>query len=104
MKSHEFDIRDAKPEEFEIIGKLMVNVYAQIVGFPKEKEQPNYYNKLLKVGQMTQNENTALIVAIGNKEEIVGAVVYFSDMKEYGSGGLAVGLIERIPLGSASGV
>ena len=33
-------IRNAKPEEFEEIGVLMVEVYSQLEGFPKQSEQP----------------------------------------------------------------
>ncbi|MFH4965191.1 GNAT family N-acetyltransferase [Gaetbulibacter sp. M235] len=80
-------IRNAKPEEFESIGKLMVNVYSQLEGFPKESEFPEYYKKLLHVGDFTKKEHTELIVAISNEKKVVGAVVYFSDLKHYGSPG-----------------
>ena len=89
MTTPEYEIRNAKPEEFEDIGKLMVNVYSQLNGFPKESEQPEYYNMLLNVGKLTQKEDTELIVAVSNANKVVGAVVYFSDMKNYGSGGTA---------------
>ncbi|MGM5470444.1 GNAT family N-acetyltransferase [Flavobacteriaceae bacterium LMO-SS05] len=80
-------IRNAKPQEFENIGKLMVTVYSQLEGFPKESEQPEYYKMLLNVGNLTKKENTELLVAITDENKIVGAVVYFSDLKNYGSGG-----------------
>ncbi len=81
------EIRNAKPAEFVSIGKLMASVYSQLEGFPKASEQPDYYKMLLNVGTLTEKENTELIVAISNKGKMVGAVVYFSDMKNYGSGG-----------------
>lgn len=87
MNNHELKIRNAIPEEFEIVGKLMVNVYSQLEGFPKISEQPEYYKMLLNVGNLTKNDNTELLVAISNKNKIVGTVVYFSDLKNYGSGG-----------------
>lgn len=40
-------IRNAKPEEFAYVCKLMVKVYSQLEGFPKESEQPEYYRMLL---------------------------------------------------------
>lgn len=89
MKPQEIEIRNAKPEEFEVIGSLMVEVYSQLNGFPSAIEQPDYYNLLRDVGSLTKNENTELLVALSNKIKIVGAVVYFSDMKNYGSGGIA---------------
>jgi ribosomal protein S18 acetylase RimI-like enzyme len=82
-------VRDAHPSEFEEIGRLMVKVYSQLVGFPKPDEQPNYYNMLLNVGDFTARPETELLVAISSDDKIAGAVVYFNDMKYYGSGGLA---------------
>ncbi len=67
-------IRNAKPEEFMTIGKLMVKVYAQLEGFPKESEQPQYYEMLLNVGQLTQKDNTELLVALADENKVVGAL------------------------------
>lgn len=67
----------------------MVNVYSRLEGFPSPSEQPEYYTMLLNVGKLTEKENTELIVAVSDKNTLVGAVVYFSDMKNYGSGGAA---------------
>jgi ribosomal protein S18 acetylase RimI-like enzyme len=86
------EIRNAKPEEFTRIGELLVAVYSQLEGFPKASEQPDYYNMLLNVGELTKRENTELIVAVSEEHKVVGAVVYFSDMKSYGSGGTATKL------------
>lgn len=84
-----FSIRNAKPSEFHVIGKLMVQVYSQLEGFPKEDEQPNYYKMLAHVGELTTKPETELLVAVSSEDEIAGAVVYFSNMKYYGSGGTA---------------
>src|SRR5688500_17076760 len=46
-------VRNARPPEFSDIGKLMVRVYSQLDGFPKETEQPNYYKMLANVGELT---------------------------------------------------
>ena len=80
-------IRNAKTNEFNKVGELMVKVYAELEGFPKPAEQPKYYNMLLNVGQLTEQDNTELLVAITNNNKVAGAVVYFSDLKNYGSGG-----------------
>jgi GNAT superfamily N-acetyltransferase len=82
-------VRNAKPEEFKTIGKLMVQVYSQLEGFPKQSEQPNYYKMLENVGVFTTKPNTELLVAVSPEGNIDGAVVYFSDMQHYGSGGTA---------------
>jgi len=56
MSNQEYIIRNAKPNEFEEIGKLMVRVYSQLEGFPKESEQPDYYNMLANIGELTKNQ------------------------------------------------
>jgi hypothetical protein len=40
MSKQTFIVRIAKPIEFEEIGKLLVKVYSQLEGFPKETDQP----------------------------------------------------------------
>jgi GNAT superfamily N-acetyltransferase len=67
----------------------MVKVYSQLEGFPKESEQPNYYAMLANVGSLTTKPGAELLVAISAESKIAGAVVYFADMKYYGSGGTA---------------
>lgn len=89
MTNQKHTIRNAKANEFEEIGKLMVLVYSQLEGFPKESEQPNYYKMLANIGDLTTNPNTELLVAVTSDDKIVGGVVYFGDMQYYGSGGIA---------------
>jgi GNAT superfamily N-acetyltransferase len=91
MSRQQCSIRNAKAEEFEPIGQLMVRVYSQLEGFPKESEQPDYYKMLANIGALTENPGTELLVAILPEESVAGAVVYFGDMKYYGSGGTATG-------------
>ncbi len=67
----------------------MVLVYSQLEGFPTESEQPAYYKMLLNIGEFTNKPNTELLIAVSSDDKIVGGVVYFSDMKYYGSGGKA---------------
>jgi len=90
----ELKIRNAKPQEFESCGKLLVRVYSQLAGFPTAAEQPDYYKMLLNVGSLTEKEHTELLVAINTAHKVVGAVVYFSDLKRYGSGG-SIGEIQN---------
>ena len=89
MTKQEYTVRNARPEEFEEIGALMVQVYSQLEGFPKISEQPDYYKMLVNVGALTNNPGTALLVAVNDENSIAGAVVYFNEMKYYGSGGTA---------------
>lgn len=89
MDQEQYIVRNARPEEFFAIGQLMVKAYSQLDGFPKETEQPAYYKMLANVGDLTQKPDTELLVAVSLANEILGAVVYFNDMKQYGSGGTA---------------
>ncbi|MCX2742020.1 GNAT family N-acetyltransferase [Pontibacter anaerobius] len=82
-------VRNACATEYERIGKLLVRVYAQLEGFPKEHEQPAYYNMLSNIGDLTANPGTELLVAASAEGKIAGAVVFFSNMQYYGSGGIA---------------
>jgi len=89
MIKQEYTVRNALPREFEKIGKLMVDVYSQLDGFPKESEQPNYYKMLANIGELTNKPGVELLVAVSPDSKLAGAVVYFRDMKYYGSGGTA---------------
>jgi ribosomal protein S18 acetylase RimI-like enzyme len=86
---NKFIIRNAKHEEFSEIGNLMVEVYSQLEGFPKESEQPAYYRMLLNVGDLTHKPKTEIITGVSVDGKILGALVYFGDMLYYGSGGTA---------------
>ena len=84
-----FSIRNANTNEFREIGALMVSVYSQLEGFPKESDQPEYYQMLTNIGELTKKPETELLVAVSSEGEIRAAVVYFGDMSFYGSGGSA---------------
>lgn len=84
-----YTVRQARPEEFSVIGQLMVDVYSRLEGFPKQTEQPGYYSMLENIGEITKKPHTELLVAVSSEGKIDGAVVYFSDMSSYGSGGTA---------------
>ncbi len=71
------------------VGQLMVTVYSQLDGFPNMEEQPGYYELLANIGQLTKESETKLLVATNPSNELLGGVVYFGDMKHYGSGGTA---------------
>jgi ribosomal protein S18 acetylase RimI-like enzyme len=84
-----YAVRNARSAEFELIGKLMVTVYSQLEGFPNPTEQPDYYQMLAEVGALTNKPETELWVAVSADDQIVGAVVFFGDMKYAGAGGTA---------------
>ncbi|GET21974.1 GNAT family N-acetyltransferase [Prolixibacter denitrificans] len=89
MHQQIYTIRNGRPEEFDTLGQIMVEVYSQLEGFPKQSEQPEYYNLLANIGEWTKKPYTELLVAVSPEGKIAGGVVYFSDMQYYGSGGTA---------------
>lgn len=89
MNSQKYIVREAVRNEFQEVGELMVKVYSQLKGFPTKNEQPGYYKMLAKIGSLTENPKTKLLIAISSGGKIGGGVVYFGDMKYYGSGGTA---------------
>ena len=88
-EQHTYKIRSAKNEEFKQVGQLLVTVYSNLSGFPTLDEQPEYYKMLANVGELTKNPNTEIFIAVSEQNHIGGAVVYFNNMKDYGSGGTA---------------
>jgi GNAT superfamily N-acetyltransferase len=84
----DFGIREALPDEHQALGQLMVQVYSRLEGFPKPHEQPNYYRMLSGIGELALKPHAKLLVAVAGSR-LLGGVVYFSDMAQYGSGGTA---------------
>ncbi|MFV8224707.1 GNAT family N-acetyltransferase [Christiangramia aquimixticola] len=89
MNTSKYIVRKAREDEFEKVGELMVQVYSQLEGFPKQTEQPEYYKMLANIGEITTKPYTDLLIAVSQENNIAGAVVYFDDMSSYGSGGTA---------------
>lgn len=81
-------VREASRDEFEKLGQLMVSVYSSLEGFPSPDEQPKYYDMLAHVGRLAERPSTQLLVALAGNQ-LVGGVVFISDMAQYGSGGSA---------------
>ena len=89
-----FCIRQAQPHEYGPLGRLLVEVYARLDGFPTPVEQPRYYALLADIGQFADKPQAQLLVATGADDALLGGVVYFADMAQYGSGGAATGLTD----------
>lgn len=83
------EIREILRDEYELLGKLMVDVYSNLDGFPTPTDQPAYYEMLGNIGSFNEEIDTNVLVAISAEGELVGGVVYFADMARYGSGGTA---------------
>ncbi len=86
-------IRDARADEFEAIGRMMVAVYSGLDGFPKPETQPDAYKALAGIGDEAAKPDARLLVAL-EKERIAGAVVFYANMAAYRPGGTAPHEIE----------
>ena len=89
----EISIRDMRPDEFEALGQLMVKVYSGLPEFPTPAEQPAYYEMLSNIGRFVEKPEARVLVAVDGKGELTGGVVYFGDMSQYGSGGVATSVV-----------
>ncbi len=83
------DIREIAINEYQVLGELMVRVYSSLDGFPSPEEQPNYYKMLSGIGNLNEQARTTVLVVTSSDNEMIGGVVYYSDMALYGSGGSA---------------
>lgn len=82
-------IGDLQPKDSAALGQLMVEVYSSLEGFPTPQEQPAYYELLANLGRFAEKPAARVLVAQTDEGELVGGVVYFGDMAQYGSGGTA---------------
>jgi GNAT superfamily N-acetyltransferase len=85
-------VREIRLDEWAVLGRLLVDVYSSLDGFPKPVEEPEYYEQLANVGQFTERNGASVLVAVSPDEVVLGGVVYVGDMAEYGSPGLAPSL------------
>lgn len=82
-------VRAARRDEHAALGRLLVEVYSQLDGFPTPAAQPTYYAMLADIGRFADKRDAQLLVALDGAGALIGGVVYFGDMAEYGSGGTA---------------
>lgn len=88
-QSGKFAIRDLRTEEYAALGRLMVEVYSGLEGFPGPGEQAGYYEMLANIGQFSECDDARVLVAVMPQGELLGGIVYFGDMAEYGADGTA---------------
>jgi GNAT superfamily N-acetyltransferase len=85
----EFKVREIEIGECKALGQLMIDVYSNINGIPSPKEQPEYFQMLANICQFRQEDGAKVLVASSNDGVLLGGVVYFFNMANYGSGGSA---------------
>ncbi len=83
-------IRQAKSDEYEVLGRMTIEVYEQLSGMPGRVEQPEYYAMLADVGTRASIPGLEIWVAVSREnEEVLGGVTFVGDMVNYNSGGSA---------------
>lgn len=82
-------IRDLRPKDAAGLGQLLAEVYSALEGFPSPEAQPAYYDLLRGIGRFTEKPGVRVLTAHTAGGALVGGVVYFADMAQYGSGGTA---------------
>jgi GNAT superfamily N-acetyltransferase len=82
-------VRPVQAEEYDVLGRLLVNAYAALPGMPQPNEQPDYYAMLSNVAGRAGRPSLTVFVAIGEQGELLGSIDFIADMRHYGSGGAA---------------
>ncbi|MDE2234854.1 MAG: GNAT family N-acetyltransferase [Gammaproteobacteria bacterium] len=88
-KDSKYSVRQARPEEYPSLGKLIAEVYAGIPGFPGPDRQPEYFKMLREVGKRAANTAIRVFTAVSDSSELLGSVDFIQDMRDYGSAGTA---------------
>ncbi|WP_436515838.1 GNAT family N-acetyltransferase [Ekhidna sp. To15] len=85
MNETAIHISSANEKNYSEVGKLMVEVYSNLEGFPSPDEQPGYYEMLANMGVFAEKPTVDILIAKRNSQ-ILGAVVYIGDVGDYGAG------------------
>lgn len=112
MEQAECKIQIAEQSEYVELGQLMTTVYSSLDGFPNKTQQPEYYAMFDSLDVLADAEQTDLISARTQEGQLLGCVVYFGDMRFYGSGGTATNiknasglrLLAVLPLARGNGI
>ena len=81
-------IRDARPEEFDPLGRMTVSVYEQLPGMPGQDQIPEYYAMLFDVQARLRNSSVRVLVAVDDRPgpsqgKLLGGVTFVGDMQQY---------------------
>jgi GNAT superfamily N-acetyltransferase len=84
-----WSIRQARPEEFAALGKLLVSAYAALPGMPSPEDWPPYYAMLENVAARAANPAFTIFVAADDNGKLLGSIDYIDDLAQYGVGSVA---------------
>ncbi|BDZ64838.1 GNAT family N-acetyltransferase [Agromyces mangrovi Wang et al. 2018] len=77
-------VREATAAELIELGRVLVAAYSSLDGFASPEESPDYYRTLANVGAFAERPGVAVLVAVDAAGAVLGGVVSFGDMDEYG--------------------
>ncbi len=77
-------VREATAAELTELGRVLVAAYSSLDGFASPEESPQYYEMLANVGAFAERPGVAVLVAVDADGAVLGGVVSFDDMAEYG--------------------
>ncbi|MCG8615394.1 MAG: GNAT family N-acetyltransferase, partial [Desulfobacterales bacterium] len=78
-----------RPEDYEVLGRMTVDVYAGLPDMPGPEIQPDYYAMLADVRARATGPGTEILVAVSDIATLLGGVTFVRDMSAYNSGGNA---------------
>jgi ribosomal protein S18 acetylase RimI-like enzyme len=81
-----FAIRDARPDEYAVLGALTAERFAALEGFPSPEQQPEYYATLRDPALRLIHPLVRNLVAVRG-DMILGGVTFIGDMAHYGAPG-----------------
>ena len=87
FKETTYTIRRARPEDYDSLGRMTVDVYETLDGMPDRTEQSDYYAMLFNVAGRAEVPTTEIWVAEGQNKKLLGGVTFIGDVAHYGSGG-----------------
>ena len=88
-RSRSFSIGYVRPEDYEVLGRMTVDVYAGLPDMPGPEIQPDYYAMLADVRARATGPGTEILVAVSDIATLLGGVTFVRDMSAYNSGGNA---------------
>jgi ribosomal protein S18 acetylase RimI-like enzyme len=88
-KTPALTIRQARPEDYAPLGKLLVDAYAALPGMFTPQEQPDYYAMLGNVAGRAARPALTVFVATDDQNRLLGSIDFIDDMAQYGSSSTA---------------
>lgn len=82
-----YAIRDLAASEADALGRLMVDAYAALPGFPSPDTQPGYYAMLRNIGDLAKQSGTRVLVAVSPEHTVLAGITYYANLAHYGTAG-----------------